>query len=301
VSKRKNGIELTHLQRGGSGKRYMDPNLTYVRDQLEKIQQLAPNGQPYWDARQLIEVLNYKEWRDFNSVIQKAIQACEMSGNFSADHFVHFPEMVEVGSGAKRQRDNWKLSKYACSLITINGDPSKPEIATAQTYFTVQTHRQEKQDQLTEQERRLHLRARVKDANRKLGGAAKNAGVRSTMFGVFQDAGYKGLYAGLGVKAIKEKKKIGEKEDLLDCIGRVELAANEFRITQTEEKLRIEKIQGEQNAINTHLEVGRTVRRAIKEIGGTMPENLPAEPSIKKLADKKAKEQKRQLKSESEE
>jgi DNA-damage-inducible protein D len=236
-----------------------------------------------------MEVLNYKEWRSFQEVIERAIQACEMSGNFEMDHFVRFSELVEGGSGAKLKRENWKLSRYACYLVTMNGDPSKPEIASAQTYFTVQTYRQESQDRLSEEERRLLLRTRVKDANRKLGGAAKDAGVRSAMFGIFQDAGYKGLYGGIGVRAIKNKKGIGDKEDLLDCIGRAELAANEFRITQTEEKLRIEEIKGEQRAIDTHLAVGKRVRQAIREIGGTMPELLPAEPSIKKLVAKKAK------------
>jgi DNA-damage-inducible protein D len=267
----------------------MDAHLTYVRDQLEKIQQLARNGQPYWDARKLMDVLDYKDWRVFQEVIERAKQACEMSGNYSTDHFVSFPEMVEVGSGAKRRRDNWKLSRYACYLVTMNGDPSKPEIATAQTYFTLQTYRQENQDKLTEEERRMLLRVRVKEANRKLSGAAKDAGVRAVMFGVFQDTGYKGLYDGLGARAIKDKKGIGDKEDLPDCVGRAELAANEFRITQTEEKLRIEEIKGEQRAIDTHFAVGRRVRQAIKEIGGTMPERLPAEPSIKKLAAKRAK------------
>jgi DNA-damage-inducible protein D len=267
----------------------MDEHLTYVRDQLEKIQRVTRNGQPCWYAREMMEVLGYSEWRVFREVIERAMQACEMSGNFVADHFVPFPEMVEVGSGAKRQRDNWKLSHYACYLVTMNGDPSKPEIATAQTYFTIQTYRQEKQDRLTEEERRLLVRARVTDANRKLGGAAKQAGVQSAHFGIFQDAGYRGLYNGIGVKAIKRRKGISDKEDLLDCIGRAELAANEFRITQTEEKLRIKGIKGEQEAINTHLEVGKKVRRAMESIGSTMPENLPAEPSIKKLAVKSAK------------
>lgn len=267
----------------------MESYLTYVRDQLEKIQHYASNGQSFWEGRELMEVLNYKEWRSFQEVIERAIQACEMSGNFEMDHFVRFSELVEGGSGAKLKRENWKLSRYACYLVTMNGDPSKPEIASAQTYFTVQTYRQESQDRLSEEERRLLLRTRVKDANRKLGGAAKDAGVRSAMFGIFQDAGYKGLYGGIGVRAIKNKKGIGDKEDLLDCIGRAELAANEFRITQTEEKLRIEEIKGEQRAIDTHLAVGKRVRQAIREIGGTMPELLPAEPSIKKLVAKKAK------------
>lgn len=275
----------------------MESNLTFIKDQLEKIQQLAGNGQPYWDARKLMAVLDYKDWRVFQEVIERAMQACEKSGNFSSNHFVSFPEMVEVGSGAKRQRDNWKLSRYACYLVTMNGDPSKPEIATAQTYFTVQTYRQEKQDTLSDEERRVLLRVRIRDANRKLSGAAKDAGVRSSMFGIFQDAGYKGLYNGLGAHAIKNKKGIGDKEDLLDCVGRAELAANEFRITQTEEKLRIEGIKGEKRAIDTHFSVGKRVRQAIKEIGGTMPENLPAEPSIKRLAAKKVKSLKGSVKS----
>lgn len=275
----------------------MDSGLTFIINRLSGIQQLAPNGQPYWDARKLMEVLNYKDWRDFNDVIQRAIQACEMSGNLNADHFVPFPEMVDLGSGARRTRENWKLSKYACYLVAMNGDPAKPEIATAQTYFTVQTARQERQDSLTEEERRLLLRTRVRDANRKLSGAAKDAGVRSTKFGIFHDAGYKGLYDGRGVKEIKKKKGISDKEDLLDCIGRAELAANEFRITQAEEQLRINAIQGEQKAIDTHHAVGKKVRQAIKDIGGTMPENLPAAPSIKRLAAKKATTQQKSIKS----
>ncbi len=188
-----------------------------------------------------------------------------------------------------REREDYALSKYACYLIAMNGDTSKPEIATAQAYFVEQTYRQEHQEALSDEERRVLLRERVKDANRKLGGAAKDAGVRSAMFGVFQDAGYKGLYGEIGVREIKRRKGIGDNEDLLDCVGRAELAANEFRITQTEEKLRIEGIKGEQRAIDTHHAVGRRVRKAIEEIGGTMPERLPAAPSIKKLAAKRAK------------
>jgi DNA-damage-inducible protein D len=267
----------------------MDDQITFVRDRLEDLQKKAPNGQPYWDARSLMIVLDYRDWPAFCNVIEKAKQACSMSGNFVVDHFVQSPDLVEVGSGAKRERDNWKLSRYACYLVAMNGDPSKPEIATAQTYFTVQTYRQESQEKLTDEERGLVLRERVKDANRKLSGAAKEAGVRSSMFGVFHDAGYKGLYDGRGIDDLKRLKGIGTKENLLDCIGRAELAANEFRITQTEEKLRIENIKGEQNAIQTHFAVGKKVRKAIADIGGTMPERFTAEPSIKKLATKKSK------------
>lgn len=260
-----------------------------VIGRLKSLQKATPSGVPYWMAREIMMALDYREWRDFREVIEKAKSSCTNAGNFVANHFVPMPEMVEIGSGAKRERENFALSKYACYLIAMNGDTSKPEIATAQAYFVEQTYRQETHELLSEEARRLLLRNRVKDANRKLSGAAKDAGVRSAMFGIFQDAGYKGLYDGRGARAIKEKKGISAKEDLLDCVGRAELAANEFRITQTEEKLRIEGIKGEQRAIDTHFSVGKRVRQAIKDIGGTMPELLPAEPSIKKLAAKKAR------------
>ena len=271
----------------------MDAQLTYVRDAIEKIKRIAQNGAEYWLARDLAAILDYKEWRNFADVIEKAKNACEMSGNFIAEHFVIFTDKVSGGSGAQVERENWYLSKYACHLIAMNGDTRKPEIAVAQTYFAFQTQRQEQQDQLSEEERRVLLRNRVKDANKKLSGAAKEAGVRSQMFGVFHDAGYKGLYGGLGLAAIKAQKGLGDKDDLLDCIGRAELAANEFRVTQAEERLRITQIKGEQSAIETHNIVGKRVRKAIQDIGGTLPEHLPAEPSIKKLAASKAKESKK--------
>lgn len=265
----------------------MDNQLTYIVSALEKAKSMTPKGTEFWRARDLMTILAYVDWTNFRNVIQDAIQACNGSGVLSNNHFCEFTDMVEVGSGAKRNIENWYLTRYACYLIAMNGDASKPEIATAQSYFAAQTLIRESEQLLTEQERRVLLRNRVKDANKKLGGAAKEAGVRSAMFGVFQDAGYKGLYGGHGVRGLKQMKGIPDNEDLLDCIGRAELAANEFRITQTEEKLRLESVQGEQNAINTHGEVGRKVRKAISDIGGTMPEKLPAEPSIKKLATKK--------------
>ncbi len=268
----------------------MENQLTFIVEALEKTKNLAPNGTEYWKARELMPLLAYADWTNFRKVIVDAIEACNKSGIPSNNHFREFTDMVEVGSGAKRNIENWYLTRYASYLIAMNGDSTKPEIATAQSYFAAQTLIQESQAALTEAERRVLLRNRVKDANRKLGGAAQQAGVRSQMFGVFQDSGYKGLYGGFGVRELKQMKGIASNEDLLDCIGRAELAANEFRITQTEEKLRLESIKGEQKAINTHAEVGRKVRKAIADIGGTMPEKLAAEPSIKKLAAKKAKE-----------
>jgi DNA-damage-inducible protein D len=262
-------------------------------EQLRAIQKTYSNGAPYWVARELMEVLDYRDWRDFSDVIEKAKTSCEMAGHFSGDHFVLMPEMVAIGSGAKRERENFIFSKYACYLVAMNGDPGKPEIAYAQAYFTEQTYLQEQQESLTESERRLLIRNRVKDANRKLGGAAKESGVTSKMFGVFHDAGYKGLYGGLGLEAIKARKKIDSKDDLLDCIGRAELAANEFRITQTEQTLTKQGIKGEQKAIDTHHRIGAKVRQTMQELNNPMPENLPAEPSIKKLVAAKAREAKK--------
>jgi DNA-damage-inducible protein D len=276
---------------------YIDSEAVYMTQQnliierFRAIERHADNGSPYWIARELMEALDYSEWRDFSKAIDRAKESCQMSGHFITNHFVDLPEMVTIGSGAKRERENFALSKYACYLIAMNGEPSKPEIATAQAYFVEQTYRQEVQDQLSEVERRAMLRDRLRDANRRLSGAAQDAGVRSKMFGIFQDAGYKGLYGGLGSKDIKRKKGIGEKDDLLDCIGPVELAANEFRATQTEDKLRSQRIKGEGGAIDTHFRVGLEVRKTIEKIGGTMPEQLPSAPSIKRLKSKKNQNQ----------
>lgn len=261
----------------------MTNDYSIIVERFKGLQRASSKGVPFWMARDIMGALAYKEWRSFHEVIERAKTSCEMAGNFSANHFVLSPEMVEIGSGAKKERENFVLSKYACYLVAMNGDPSKPEIAAAQAYFVEQTYLQEQQAALTEEERRALLRDRVKDANKKLGGAAKQAGVRSAMFGVFNDEGYKGLYGGLGYQYIKKIKGIGPKDDLLDCIGRTELAANEFRITQTEEKLRLENITGEQKAIETHRKVGTEVRKTISTIGGTMPEKLPAAPSIKRI------------------
>ena len=230
-------------------------SLGNIVDELNRFRKVHSNGAEFWDARTLFRVLGYSDWTNFKTVIQKAIIACDNSGVFSSNHFRDFTDMIEVGKSAKREIENWYLSRYACYLIAMNGDSGKPEIATAQTYFAAQTLRSEAEQALTEEQRRLLLRDRVKGANKKLSGAAKDAGVRSQNFGIFQDAGYKGLYGGKGVKEIKRVKGISNTEDLLDCIGRAELAMNEFRITQTEEKLRAESIKGEQRAIDTHHEV----------------------------------------------
>ena len=264
-------------------------NLTYVRDALEQKKRIHQNGNLFWIGREIMEILDYKDWRDFTALVERAKEACEKSGNFSGDHFVPYPEKVSVGSGAYRERENFKLSKYACYLVAMNGNSSKPQIATAQTYFAVQTHKQESEEALSDLQRRLLVRDRLRNANKRLSGAVTSAGVRSNMFGVFHDAGFRTLYGGQGQKQIKKIKKIPEEEELLDCMGRTELTYNEFRVVLTEDKLSKDKVRDERRAIDTHGNVGRAVRETIKSVGGTMPEKLTPEPSLKKLTTGKRK------------
>lgn len=267
----------------------MGLQLGYIVNALNEAKTVRPSGAEIWTARNLYGILAYADWTNFRAVIQKAMSACNNSGVLSANHFRDFTDTIETGKGAQRGIENWYLSRYACYLIAMNGDSAKPEVATAQSYFAAQTLSAEAAERLTEEERRLLLRDRVKGANKKLGGAAKDAGVQSRNFGIFQDAGYKGLYGGRGVKMIKQTKGIPFGEDLLDCIGRAELAMNEFRITQTEERLRTGNIRGEQKAIDTHHQVGKTVRDAVKKIGGKLPEAHAPEPSLRKLASSRKK------------
>jgi len=258
----------------------MDAGINRIINELDKIKRVGRNGAAYWMARDLQSVLGYANWENFSKVIEKAKMACEMSGVKIDNQILETKKLVEVGSGAKYASQDFFLSRYACYLIAMNGDPQKPEIGIAQTYFAVQTRRQEVQDLLTDQERRIQLRERVRNANRSLSSAAKQSGVQN--YAVFHDAGYRGLY-GMGLRAIKQRKEIGQKEDLLDRAGRAELAANEFRITQTEQKLVRDKIVGQQKAVETHRNVGAEVRHTIERLGGTTPENLAPQPSIKKL------------------
>jgi DNA-damage-inducible protein D len=251
-------------------------SLDAVMAALDRKKREAPNGEDYWMGRDLQQVLGYAEWRSFQTVIEKAKLACNGSGVSSRYHFVDTNKVIEAGKGAKLERADCYLTRYACYLIAMNGESSKPEVATAQTYFAMQTRRQE----LSDQDKRIALRDRVRKGNRLLAGTARGAGVKR--FAVFNDAGYRGLY-GMGLADIKLRKRIPTKEDLLDRAGRAELAANEFRVTQAQQKLEREGIQGEGPAIHAHHTVGGEVREAIRRIGGTMPEDLPTEEPIKKL------------------
>ncbi len=260
---------------------------------FESIKQISPYGAEYWSARDLAPLLGYTKWQNFEVAIERATIACKQVGQVVSDHFTEASKAIIGGKGAKQTVKDYLLSRFACYSIAQNGDPRKKEIAAAQAYFIISTRENELAHLLAEQEKRLSLRERVSENNRKLAQAASEAGVFSPNFGLFQDAGYKGLYGGLGVADIKEHKQIDQREDLLDRMGRAELAANDFRITQTEEQLRRESAIGQAKAIQTHHEIGKTVRKAIEEIGGTMPEELEPEPSLKPLLDAKRRKQKK--------
>jgi DNA-damage-inducible protein D len=260
---------------------------------FEQIKKLDENKNEYWAARDLSKVLEYSEYRHFKPVIDRAKEACKNSGYPVAGHFEDILGMVSIGSGAEREIDDVKLSRYACYLIVQNADPGKEIVALGQTYFAVQTRLQEIQQmkayqQLkTEEEKRIFLRKEMYEHNRHLAEAAKAAGVIEPVdYAIFQNHGYMGLYGGFDAKGIHKRKGLKKSENILDHMGSTELAANLFRATQTEEKLKKENIKGKQKANQTHFEVGKKVRKTIQEIGGTMPENLPVAGSIKKLGKK---------------
>jgi DNA-damage-inducible protein D len=266
---------------------------------FEQIKKTDEAGNEYWSARDLSKALEYSEYRNFKPVIEKAKEACKNSGQEIADHFVEFHEMVKIGSGAERGFDDGvKLSRYACYLIVQNADPSKEVVALGQTYFAVQTRIREIEQMeaynrlSSEDEKRLFLRNELAKHNIQLAAAAKDAGVIEPIdYAIFQNHGYMGLYGGLGAKEIHQKKGLKKSEQILDHMGSTELAANLFRATQTEEKLKREKIQGKKNANKVHYEVGKKVRETIAELGGEMPENLPVEDSIKKIKHPKESKQ----------
>ncbi len=255
-----------------------------ARESFESLKQTNEHGAEYWSARKLQPLLGYSQWRRFEQAIERAIASCETSGNNPANHFAGAGKMVGLGSGSQRQVEDYHLSRFACYLIAQNGDPRKPEIAHAQKYFAVQARRQELSDQAAADVERLELRKQTAEEFKALSGAAQDAGVQGKMFGVFHDAGYKGLYGGLGRDAIKQKKAISDKDNLLDRMNATELAANQFRMTQTRDKLACERVRSQPQAIQTHEQVGKEVRDAIKRIGGTLPENIPPAEHIKEVA-----------------
>ena len=245
---------------------------------FEALKKLNEHSAEFWSARDLQPLLGYAQWRRFEDAIKRAMISCEQSGNKSENHFANVGKMVEIGSGSEREVDDYHLSRFACYLIAQNGDPRKAEIAFAQQYFAIQARKQELTEQLAADQERLELRKQTSEEFKALSGAAREAGVQDKMFGVFHDAGYKGLYGGLGNDAIKKKKGIPQKEQLLDRMNATELAANQFRMTQTRDKLARENINSQLHAIQAHEQVGKEVRAAIERIGGTPPEKIaPAE------------------------
>jgi DNA-damage-inducible protein D len=248
---------------------------------FEKLKLLNEHGAEYWSARDLQPLLGYSQWRRFEDAIERAIISCGQSGNKAGHHFAGAGKMVELGSGSIRKVEDYHLSRFACYLIAQNGDPRKVEIARAQEYFAVQTRRQELSDEYAADLERLELRRQTAEEFKALSGAARQSGVESRMFGVFHDAGYKGLYGGLGNERIKRRKGVLAKENLMDRMNATELAANQFRMTQTRDKLARERVRTQQRAIDTHEKVGKEVRAAIERIGGTLPEDIPAAEHIK--------------------
>lgn len=264
---------------------------------FEQLRKLDENGHEYWSARDLSKVLEYSEYRHFLPVITRAKEACTNSGYHISHHFEDNLEMIALAKGAQREVESVKLSRYASYLIVQNADPSKEIVAQGQTYFAVQTRIQEIQqmDQYnnlsTEDERRLFLRAELAKHNTQLATAAKDAGVIQPLdYAIFQNHGYMGLYGGLDAKGIHAKKGLKKSQQILDHMGSTELAANLFRATQAEDKLRRENIQGKHNANKAHFEVGKKVRKTIEELGGTMPEDLPTVDSVKKIERQQAKQ-----------
>lgn len=271
----------------------------YSEQTFESIKHVNEYGEEYWLARELQLVLEYAQWRRFSDAIERAKLACKNSGFAVEDHFADVGKMVDIGSGAEREIDDVMLSRYACYLIVMNGDPRKEVIAIGQSYFAVKTRQQELIDnyeQMTEDQKRLAIRNEMIAHNKSLAEAAQMAGIADQReYAIFQNKGYQGLYGGLGAKEIHARKGLKKSQKILDHMGSTELAANLFRATQTDEKLRRENIQGKQAAYDTHYQVGKKVRQTIKELGGTMPEDLPT--PQKSIAQIEREQEKRKLKS----
>ncbi|MHB8170757.1 MAG: DNA damage-inducible protein D [Thermincolia bacterium] len=251
----------------------------YSESTFEDIKHVTEEKFEFWYARELQAVLEYSEWRNFIKVVDKAKIACEKSNNAVSDHFVDINKMIDLAKGAQREIEDIMLSRYACYLIVQNGDPRKEVIALGQTYFAVKTREREIEEnfeQLTEEQKRLAIRNEMINHNKSLAEAAQMAGIEQPKdYAIFQNKGYQGLYGGLGRKEIHEKKGLKKSQQILDHMGSTELAANLFRATQTDEKLRRENIKGKLKANQAHYEVGKKVRETIEDLGGNMPEDLP--------------------------
>lgn len=275
----------------------MENIIKYSESTFENIKHINEYGEEYWLARELQTVLEYTKWVNFSRVIEKAKEACKNSNNVISEHFADVGKTSAMPQGGERIIDDIELSRYACYLIVQNGDPQKPVIALGQTYFAIKTRQQEvieNFENLSEEQKRLAIRNEIINHNKSLAEAANQAGITKPMeYAVFQNWGYKGLYGGMDMKAIHTHKGLKKSQKILDHMGSTELAANLFRATQTEEKLRRDDVKGIKNANKTHYEVGAKVRQTIDDLGGTMPEDLPTpDKSVKEIE----KEQKKHLK-----
>ncbi len=272
----------------------MTKDIETVNESLfESIKHINEYGMEYWTARELMRALGYKQWRRFTDAIERAKEACEASGNRVSDYFAGAGKIVKTGIATKEIED-YHLSRYACYLIAMNGDPRKEPIALAQTYFAVKTRQQELAEdfeKLSEEQKRLAIRGELKHHNKSLADAAHEAGVKTPVdYAIFQNYGYMGLYGGLKAQDIARRKGLKKGEAILDHMGSTELAANLFRATQTDEKLRRDQVKGKAAANDTHYAVGQKVRETIKDLGGTMPEDLPTpDKSIKQIEKEQGK------------
>ena len=262
----------------------------YSNKLFEDIKHIDESGNEYWLGRELMPVLGYTLWQRFSGAVKKAIENCKKSNNNVLDHFISTDKMVQIGSNTRRRINDYKLSRYACYLIVLNCDPRKKVIALAKTYFAIQTRKQElsekEYNELTEDEKRLYRRNQVRNGNYNLTKTALKSGVKD--LARFHNAGYKGLYNGETADDIFKRKKLRYREDILDNMGSEELAANIFRIAQTDAKLKRDNVDNEYSANSIHYEMGRNVRNFIKSVGGTMPEDLPLpDKSLKELDNKK--------------
>ena len=277
----------------------MSELVKYSEQTFESIKHINEYGEEYWLARELQPVLEYVQWRNFAEAVERAKLACKNSGFSIEDHFADVSKTIEMPKGAHKDIPDYMLSRYACYLIVMNGDPRKEVIDIGQTYFAVKTRQQELIDnyeQMSEDQKRLAIRNEMIAHNKSLAEAAQIAGVVDPRdYAIFQNKGYQGLYGGLGAKEIHARKGLKKSQKILDHMGSTELAANLFRATQTDEKLRRENIQGKQAAYDTHYQVGKKVRQTIKELGGTMPEDLPT--PQKSIAQIEREQEKRKLKS----
>lgn len=277
----------------------MSELVKYSEQTFESIKHINEYGEEYWLARELQPVLEYVQWRNFAEAVERAKLACKNSGVTVEDHFADVSKTIAMPKGAHKDIPDYMLSRYACYLIVMNGDPRKEIIAVGQTYFAIKTRQQELIDnyeQLSEDQKRLAIRNEMIAHNKSLAEAAQMAGIEDPRdYAIFQNKGYQGLYGGLGAKEIHARKGLKKSQKILDHMGSTELAANLFRATQTDEKLRRDNIQGKQAAYDTHYEVGKKVRQTIEELGGTMPEDLPT--PQKSIAQIERELEKRKLKS----